>query len=131
MPTIAWIEDDIDIIYPVVRPLERAGFKIEKFHSTTEAREGVQKILRADLILLDAIVPPASTGRPEGLEFLQWLREQGKTVPPVVVFTVVTDPDVHQAFRDLGVRDIVRKPALPSELKAKVEAALAPPSPGD
>ena len=26
--TIIWIEDDVDIIGPVVRPLERAGFQI-------------------------------------------------------------------------------------------------------
>jgi CheY-like chemotaxis protein len=125
MPTIAWIEDDIDIIYPVVRPLERAGYQILKLHNTQEAREQLQKVLQADLILLDSIIPPDPAPTiSEGLEFLKWLKQQREKLPPVLVFTVVTDPTLHQQFRDLGVADIARKPILPSALKAKVEAVL-------
>ena len=35
--TIAWIEDDTDVIDPVVRPLERAGHQFIRLHTVREA----------------------------------------------------------------------------------------------
>jgi len=131
MPRIAWIEDDIDIIDALVRPLERAQFKIDRYRDTSEARAQLQQILKADLILLDAIIPPdVALNSAEGLEFLRWLRRQESTLPPVIIVTVVTDPEILSQFQAEGVADIVRKPVLPSALKAKVEEVLARPSAG-
>ena len=36
---IAWIDDDIHILEPVIEPLENAGYKIRRIFSLGEARE--------------------------------------------------------------------------------------------
>lgn len=126
--TIVWIEDDTDIIDPVVRPLERAGYEIVRLRSVAEALNAVEQIRAAKLILLDMILPPHSDGREYGrypglklLEILQ--RDQGITTP-VVALTVVTHADVEHGLHALGVSEIVRKPVRPSELKERVEKIL-------
>ena len=55
--TIVWIEDDVDIIGPVVRPLEHAGYKIIRLRTAKEVFDNVQKLHDADLILLDMLLP--------------------------------------------------------------------------
>lgn len=53
--TIVWIEDDIDIIEPVVRPLELAGYTFVKLRTIAEALNVIEVIRQADLVLLDMI----------------------------------------------------------------------------
>jgi CheY-like chemotaxis protein len=126
---IAWIEDDVDVIYPVVRPLEKAGYQIITFRNAKEALKSVKQIRKADLILLDMLLPPGQTGEElnhyAGLSLLRELREVHKVSNRVVVFTVVTPDNLMERLRELGVADIVRKPILPSELKERIERALA------
>lgn len=126
--TIVWIEDDTDIIDPVVRPLELAGHRFVRLRNAKETLEAVNRIREADLILLDMILPPGQTdrefGRYPGLDVLHELREVHGLKTPVVVLTVVTREEVLQELRELGVVDIVRKPVRPSELKERVERVL-------
>lgn len=133
MAKIVWVEDDVDVIDAVVRPLERAHYTIEKYRTISEAKRNMASLRAADLILLDMISPPGDAiERPEhrypGLDFLQELREVHKIKTPVVVFTVVRKHDVHEQLRRLGVADIINKPVRPSDLKARVEQALASPN---
>lgn len=126
--TIIWIEDDTDVIAPVVRPLERAGHQFVRLHTVAEALEAVEKIREADLILLDMILPPGQTerefGRYPGKDVLYELREIHGVTTPVVALTVVTREEVIQQLKALGVADIVRKPVRPSELRDRVEKVL-------
>jgi len=128
---IAWIEDDTDVIDPVVLPLEKAGHIIDRYRSLREARKGLAQILASDLILLDVIIPDGSEEedvRPYlGLEFLRELMDSGQKVPPVIVLSVVTNAAVIHEFNKLKVADIVRKPVLPSELRRRVEETLSRP----
>lgn len=129
MPTvIAWIEDDVDVIYPVVRPLEKAGYQFITFRNAKEAVESLAEIRKADLILLDMLLPPGQTGQElshyAGLSLLRELREVHKLKNKVVVFTVVTPDNLMEKLRELGVADIINKPVLPSELKVRIERAL-------
>lgn len=123
MRKIAWIEDDIDVIDPVVQPLRQAGFEILEFRSYSEAIEDLRSILDCDLILLDLILPPGRlevTGKYLGLEVLRHLRAQNVRIP-VIIFSVVANArDVQQTeIQRLGATSI-SKPARPSQLKAKV-----------
>ena len=126
--TIIWIEDDTDIIDPVVRPLERAGYEIIRIPTAHEALESVEQIQQADLILLDMILRPGNTDREfsrySGLDILRELRETHKVTTPVVALTVVTRDETRQRLHELGVVDIIRKPVRPSELKDRVEQVL-------
>jgi CheY-like chemotaxis protein len=127
--TIVWIDDDIDIINPVVRPLELAGHHFVRLQSVKEALEALERIRKADLILLDMILPPGQTdrefGRYPGLDLLRELREAHNISTPVIALTVVTRNEVLKQLREeLGVRDILHKPVRPSVLREHVQRAL-------
>lgn len=126
--TLVWIEDDIDIIDEAVVLLERAGHRILRIRSISEALENVALIRNSDLILLDIILPPGNTNetysRYSGLELLRKLREDHEIDIPVVVLSVVSNREVHRQLQQLGVGDIVPKPVLPSKLKERVERVL-------
>jgi CheY-like chemotaxis protein len=119
---IAWIEDDIDIISPVVRPLELDGYQFLKFRNATDADNAIEQIRRSDLVLLDMLLPVGQKGQDiedyEGLRLLRDWRKAYKTkFPPVVAFTVITSDRIVSELRQLKVAGIVGKPVRPSELK--------------
>jgi len=126
--TIYWIDDDTDIIDPVVSPLVCAGHHIMRLRTVMEALEAVEQIRQADLILLDMILPPGQTDRQfsyySGIDLLQELREVHGVTTPVVIFSVVDPEKTLQELKNLDVVYFVRKPALPSELQTAVEEAL-------
>lgn len=129
--TVIWIEDDTDIIDPVVRPLELAGHHFVRLRNVKEALDAVDQIRQADLILLDMILPPGemeweqgTQSRYPGLEVLRRLREVHDIGVPIIALTVVTRTETHQKLREFGVVDIVNKPVRPSVLKARVERVL-------
>jgi len=126
--TVAWIEDDTDIIDPVVELLEREGHRILRLRSIKEALDAVGLIRECDLLLLDVILPPGEpnkeVNRYSGVDLIRRLREQHGIHVPIVVLTVVANSEVLEQLRQLGVRDIIRKPVLPSKLKERVERAL-------
>lgn len=125
---IVWIEDDVDIIGPVVRPLERAGFEIVRLRTAKEVFDNVAKLHEADLILLDMLLPDGGSGlelgRYTGLDIFKELLQNHALKTPVVALTVVAREEIRKNLRDLGVADIVRKPVRPSELKERIEQVL-------
>lgn len=132
--TIIWIEDDTDIIEPVIHPLKQAGYKIIPLRTVKEALDAIAQIRSADLILLDTLLPtgPLETF-PSGRKFnyyigkdlLEELRNfYHVTNIPVIVLSVVHREEVIKQLKSLGVADILRKPVRPSTLKARVEDAL-------
>jgi DNA-binding response OmpR family regulator len=128
--TIVWIEDDVDIIGSVVRPLERAGFKIVCLRNAKEVFDNVPKLQAADLILLDMLLPEGGVNlelsRYTGLDIFRELKVTHGLTTPVVALTVVAREEVRKSLRELGVADIIRKPVRPSELKERIEQILTP-----
>jgi DNA-binding response OmpR family regulator len=125
---IAWIEDDIAIIDPVIEPLEQDGHEIIRIRTVQGALDVVETLRTCDLILLDMIIPMGDAS--EDLEYysgallLRKLRKEHKVTIPVIVFSVVDPRKVEEQLDTLGVAKYVRKPALPSELKEAVDAVL-------
>lgn len=126
--TIIWIEDDYDIIEPVVYPLRKAGHQIINISTTKEASERLDELKQADLILLDMFLPAGTGGKDlgsyPGSKFLQQLRNDHQINTPVVVFTVLSDEELLKKLEKLA-DDIVRKPVRPSVLKQHVEDVLS------
>ena len=125
---IAWIEDDIPIIKSVMYPLEHEGATIDKFTSISDAKSSVDEILKADLIVLDIILPPgpeAAESNYPGRDLLHQWRSEYQKMPPVLVLTVVTNPQILAELQELKVADIINKPVLPSVLKARIHEVLA------
>lgn len=126
--TIAWIEDDTDIIDPLVEPLEDAGYKFIRLRTAKQALQEMKRLRDVDLILLDMLVREGDAGRQfsefPGLDILSEIRTVHKFDTPVVVLTVVKRDDVRRNLQKLGVSDIITKPVKPSELKERVEKVL-------
>jgi DNA-binding response OmpR family regulator len=124
---IVWVDDDIDIIDPVIEPLQD-DYDITRFRTVWEALNEVETLQSCDLILLDMIIPPGEGedqfGYYSGASLLRVLREEHSVTAPVIVFSVVDPRKMHEQLATLNVAKYVRKPALPSELKDAVGAVL-------
>jgi CheY-like chemotaxis protein len=124
---IVWIEEDTYIIRSVVRPLEDRGYQIDVVENMHDALERIDDLKKCDLILLDIILPTGTVDWEEenhvGLAILRRLRAQGVTTP-VIALTVVRKTETTEALHALGVKHILHKPVLPSELEKKVLQVL-------
>jgi CheY-like chemotaxis protein len=122
--TIAWIEDDIDVIDPVVKPLRQVGFQILEFRTYSEAVAHLEELSSCDLILLDLILPPGmeevSDSKYLGLELLKYLRK-ANIKAPVVIFSVVAEiiDITREELQELNATT-VSKPVRPLQLKSHI-----------
>jgi DNA-binding response OmpR family regulator len=125
---IAWIDDDTDIIDPVIEPLEQDGHEIIRMRTVRGALDAVETLRTCDLILLDMIIPIGDDNEEwdyySGASLLRKLREEHSVTTPVIAFSVVDSRKVEEQLDTLDVAQYVRKPALPSELKEAVDAVL-------
>lgn len=125
---IVWIDDDIEIIDPVIQPLVQQGHEISKIRTIRKALDSVETLRTCDLVLMDMILPPGAwdedVGDHLGVALLRRLREEHDVATPVIVFSVVDPNKVKEQLDPLNVAKYVRKPALPSELKRAVDAVL-------
>lgn len=126
-PSIAWIEDDINIIYPVIEPLKKEGYNIIEFSEIPKDEDTIRSLKNVDLILLDMIMLPDDEGTDThvkfaGLEFLNRLRKQYKIEVPAIILSVV--PKIENITNDLNVLDILTKPVSSIRLRDRIKQAL-------
>lgn len=127
---ILWVEDDADVLMGLVRPLEKDGHEITVAKDEKEALERIEKF-DFDLILLDMIIPTGVKGDVGdvpfiGMRLLKTLSIDMKIKTPIIVLSVVRDPDIIEEMNGLGVKEVLQKGAyLPSKLKEKVYETLA------
>lgn len=127
--TIAWVEDDIDVIYGVLKPLIKQGVAINQYHNYQDAITRINEIRECDLILLDAILPPGAsgaTGSNLGIKLLRRFREEFKLEMPVIIFSIVANAqDVISTseLEELKARSLP-KGITPLELKDEVVEVL-------
>lgn len=118
--TILVVDDDEQLRRSVGRLLERAGY------ACAYASDGDQVLSTAvavhpDLILLDADMP-----RTSGMDALAQLRRDPRTRPTPVIFLTGRLDLIDQIMTVLGRTDgYLAKPAAPSELLARVKAAVS------
>jgi CheY-like chemotaxis protein len=91
---ISWIEDDIDVIHGVMKPLIRHGVTLNHYYNYQDAISRIEEIRGCDLILLDAILPPGTsniTGSNLGIKLLKSLRDEYQLDMPVIIFSIVAN----------------------------------------
>ena len=126
---LLWIDDDIWLLEPFVESLEKANVIVETALTFIEAREKLNKT-SFDAFIVDLIMPhddsfdeKENQVSPEyqytGLRVVMEIRKVDK-LSPIFVLSVVGDERIEQHLRQYGVKRILRKPFLPSELKREL-----------
>jgi two-component system phosphate regulon response regulator PhoB len=118
-PLILVVEDESALVTLLRYNLEREGFRV------AEARDGEEALLTAreqkpDLVLLDWMLPLLS-----GLEVCRQMRRMPETRSvPIIMLTARGEEGDKLRGLDSGADDYVTKPFSPSELVARIRAAL-------
>lgn len=113
------VDDDANLREIVVLKLQLAGFET---HAVNDGEAGLAAAQERapDLIVLDWMMPKMT-----GLEVSRALREDTRTSEiPIIMLTAKAQVDDLRRGFDAGATDYMVKPFNPSELVARVSAAL-------
>ena len=130
---IVWIDDDYDIIAPLIRPLQRAGNSILRLRTVAETLAQVEAVRGCDLVILDILLPTGGATIDQadhytGRTLLRLLKTEYDFQRPVIVCSVVSQADVLADLEALGVRAILNKTeTTASRLKQVAEEIFASP----
>ena len=116
MTKVLLAEDDPAISDPLARALRREGYDVDVCTDGEAALE--QGLRQPDLLVLDLGLPKL-----DGLEVCRRLRQEGSTVP-VLVLTARADEVDTVVGLDAGADDYVTKPFRLAELLARARALL-------
>jgi two-component system nitrogen regulation response regulator NtrX len=121
------VEDDTAVAGVIRAVLEDEGYVVEVAGSADTVRDILlrgkhEPAAQTDVILLDLTMPGA-----DPVDALMGLREQGETVPPVVVMSGMPDRLLENAAQSLGAVASVNKPFTIEELLQGVREALPEP----
>lgn len=112
------IDDDMTALDIVDYLFEEKGFEVIRRADGVSALECVEDV-QPDVILIDLMMP-----RMNGQECVRQLRGRGLQAP-IVAFTAVDDPEVHQEALDAGCNLVLTKPCKPKILVVEIEKLLA------
>jgi len=116
---ILMVDDEQDILELVKYNLEREGYEVFTAGNGREAIE-VGKKVRADLILLDVMMPEM-----DGIEACMNLRDMDDFKNTVIAFLTARGEDYSQiAGFESGADDYITKPIKPRVLVSRVKALL-------
>ncbi len=115
---ILLLEDEYSLRISMEEFLTDIGYEVDGFTDGEDAFNAVYD-KAYDLLLLDINVPTMS-----GLEMLQKLRQDSKTVPAIFL-TSMTDMDALKEGYRRGCCDYMRKPFDLEELELRIDQALA------
>ncbi|GAC1661227.1 MAG: sigma-54 dependent transcriptional regulator [Candidatus Acidiferrum sp.] len=112
MKTILIVDDEPAARYGLRRALE-TKYRVVEADSSHAAREALKRG-QPDLLLLDVVLPGE-----DGLSFLKWMREEGSTVPVLMVSAMDTAKIAVEALQ-LGAADYLVKGFELEELRQRV-----------
>ena len=111
------IDDDVTALDIVDFLFEDKGFEVVRRADGISALECVEEE-DPDIILIDLMMPKMN-----GQECVRQLRAKGLTLP-IVAFTALDDPEVHQEAMDAGCNLVLTKPCKPAVLVEHIEKFL-------
>lgn len=131
MATLLYVDDEQWVMSGVIELLKlqfevltarNADQALEVFY---ENRDIIDAIVLDIMMPLGTLIIDGESGRTTGLALAQRLLVDEHVVTPILFYTVVTDPVIHQKLRDIGVREIILKTKKASELVESVRRALS------
>jgi CheY-like chemotaxis protein len=117
MSKILVIDDDVTALDIVDLLFEERGFDVMRRADGVSALECVNSA-KPDIILIDLMMP-----RMNGQECIREIRKLGLSVP-IVAFTALDDPEVHQEAIEAGCNIVLTKPCKSKELVREIERLL-------
>ena len=111
------IDDDVTALDIVDFLFEDKGYEVIRRADGVAALDCVLDV-KPDIILIDLMMPKMN-----GQECVKLMRDRG-IVAPVVAFTAVDDPEVHQEALDAGCNLVLTKPCKPANLVKHIEELL-------
>lgn len=114
------IDDDMTALDIVDFLFEDKGFEVIRRADGISALECVEEAA-PDVILIDLMMP-----RMNGQECIKEIRAKGIDIP-IIAFTALDDPEVHQEALDAGGDLVLTKPCKPAVLFKHVETLLGKP----
>ncbi len=117
MKSILIVEDDITFGMMLKTWLEKKGFTVSSASTVARAKKHLETE-PADLVLSDLRLPDK-----DGIYLLSWLREEGKSLPFIMMTGYADIPSAVQAIK-MGAQDYIAKPVNPEELLKKIHEAL-------
>jgi len=112
------IDDDMTALDLVDYLFEDRGFDVVRRADGISALECVEQEV-PDIILIDLMMP-----RMNGQECVRQLRQRGLTMP-IVAFTALDDPEIHQEARDAGCNLVLTKPCKPNLLVKHIQDLIS------
>jgi len=115
MPTILFVEDQLELQLLHVTYLQRQGYEVLTAGDGDRALE-LARTHRPDMIVMDHSIP-----RRTGIEVARELRADPNTAAiPIVLMTALAYGAVGQRAREAGCVAFLAKPCLPSRLLVEV-----------
>jgi CheY-like chemotaxis protein len=111
------IDDDLTALDIVDLLFEDRGFDVVRRPDGASALESIQETT-PDIILIDLMMPHMS-----GQECVRQIRQKGIEVP-IVAFTAIDDPVIHEDARSAGCNIVVTKPCKSRDLVREIETLL-------
>lgn len=111
------IDDDVTALDIVDLLFEDQGFEVLRRADGITALECVEE-MKPDIILIDLMMPKMN-----GQECIRQIRKRGLSVP-IVAFTALDDPEVHQEALDAGCNSVLTKPCKSRELVKEIQTLL-------
>lgn len=120
MKKILIIDDDMTALDIVDFLFEDHGYSVVRRADGISALECVDEE-KPNVILVDLMMP-----RMNGQECVREIRKRGVEVP-IVAFTALDDPEVHQDARNAGCNLVLTKPCKPAVLVKHIEGLIGDP----
>lgn len=117
LKNILIIDDDVTALDIVDFLFEEKGFEVARYTDGISALASI-KTKTPDIVLIDLMMPQMN-----GQETVRQMRAFGLGAP-VVAFTALDDPDIHQEALDAGCNLVLTKPCKPATLVAEIERLL-------
>lgn len=117
MKKILIIDDDVTALDIVDFLFEDKGYEVVRRADGVSALECVESV-NPDIILIDLMMPKMN-----GQDCVREMRKKGLK-QPVVAFTAVDDPEIHQDAMDAGCNLVLTKPCKPAALVKHIEGFL-------
>lgn len=115
--TILVVDDILMNIKYMKILLSKSGYKVLTAKNGLDALKLIENN-KPDLILLDLLMPIMN-----GFEVLKELSKQNSEIPVVVVSAEISDSDVDK-LKELGARDLIKKPVSPGFLLTKIDKII-------